>query len=59
MALVSPKVGEVTYASQLTYRNVISPVMNVAAVTMALITTAMTGPLFDRFNRVPSEEVAV
>ena len=38
---------------------VISPVMNVAAVTMALITTAMTGPLFDRFNRVPSEEVAV
>lgn len=38
---------------------VISPVMNVAAVTMALITTAMTGPLFDRFNRVPAEEVAV
>lgn len=29
---------------------VISPIMNVAAVTMALITTAMTGPLFDRFN---------
>ncbi len=30
---------------------VISPIMNVAAVTMALITTGMTGPLFDRFNR--------
>jgi Kef-type K+ transport system membrane component KefB len=30
---------------------VISPVMNVVGVTMALITTAMTGPLFDRFNK--------
>lgn len=30
---------------------VISPVMNVVAITMALVTTAMTGPLFDAFNR--------
>ena len=30
---------------------VISPVLNVAVVAMALITTAMTGPLFDRFSR--------
>lgn len=30
---------------------VISPVMNVVGVSMALITTAMTGPLFDRFNK--------
>ncbi|MGI9015524.1 MAG: cation:proton antiporter [Euzebya sp.] len=29
---------------------IITPAMNVAAVTMALVTTAMTGPLFDRFN---------
>lgn len=34
---------------------VISPTMNVAAVTMALITTGMTGPLFDRFNRSAPE----
>jgi Kef-type K+ transport system membrane component KefB len=35
---------------------VISPAMNVAAVTMALVTTAMTGPLFDRFNKPTSTE---
>lgn len=29
---------------------VITPVMQLGAVTMALVTTAMTGPLFDRFN---------
>ncbi|MBA2337700.1 MAG: cation:proton antiporter, partial [Acidimicrobiia bacterium] len=37
--------------------NVISPVAQVGAVMMALITTAMTGPLFDRFMRsVPTDE---
>lgn len=29
---------------------IITPAMNVAAVVMALVTTAMTGPVFDRFN---------
>ncbi len=38
---------------------VISPIMNVAAVTMALITTAMTGPLFDKFNTPVPEPTAV
>lgn len=37
---------------------VISPIMNVAAVTMALITTSMTGPLFDRFSTAEREPVA-
>jgi Kef-type K+ transport system membrane component KefB len=37
--------------------NVISGVTQVGAVMMALITTAMTGPLFDRFIRsVPADE---
>ncbi len=30
---------------------IITPAMNVVAVIMALVTTAMTGPVFDRFNR--------
>ncbi len=36
---------------------VIAEVAQVAAVLMALITTAMTGPLFDRFIKaVPTEQ---
>ncbi len=38
---------------------VISPIMNVAAVVMALVTTSMTGPLFDRFNTPAPEPMAV
>jgi hypothetical protein len=35
-------------------QGVITPVLQLGAVLMALITTAMTGPLFDRFiKRVP------
>lgn len=34
---------------------VISPAMNVVAVIMALVTTAMTGPLFDKFNKSEPE----
>ncbi len=36
---------------------VISPAMQVGAVLMALITTAMTGPAFDRFNKPAPEKV--
>jgi len=36
---------------------VITGVAQVAAVLMALITTAMTGPLFDRFSRsLPADQ---
>jgi Kef-type K+ transport system membrane component KefB len=37
---------------------VISPAMNVVAVIMALVTTAMTGPLFDRFNKKATPQPA-